>query len=110
MGGRLLRDKDQGPLFQININDNLSFMQNELEKLKKQKAEKAKIEEEEKKNTVQVDNDEQLSVVDMTFEDINKVEMEERMQRVEELKMMQQQQIKFQQSQHLNGGGSDGSF
>merc|ERR1712154_400884 len=121
--GRLLRDKNQGPLFQININDNLKFMQNELEKLKKAKAEKEameKLKEQQKDMKRRFNNnnneekngkdDEELSVVDMTFEDINKVEMEERMQRMEELKYQQQQQIKFQQAQQneKNGGGSDG--
>merc|ERR1712228_226222 len=48
--------------------------------------------------------DEELSVVDMTFEDINKVEMQERMQRMDELKFQQQQQIKLQQ-QKMNGSG-----
>merc|ERR1712154_492987 len=124
--GRLLRDKNQGPLFQININDNLAFMQNELEKLKKQKneMEKSKKEKEQKKDMKRRFNnnnneekngkdDEELSVVDMTFEDINKVEMEERMQRMEELKYQQQQQIKYSQAQsqkNLMNGLDDNSY
>eukprot|EP01083_Nonionella_stella_P299416 1016796_1 len=44
--GRLLRDKKQGPLFQKNVNENLKFMQNELDKLKKGKENEVKEEEE----------------------------------------------------------------
>merc|ERR1712062_668739 len=127
--GRLLRDKDQGPLYQFNVNENLKFMQNELEKLKKAKAEKEameKLKEQKKKSKEENDDfknmkrrykenkneendEEELSVVDMTFEDINKVEMKERMQRMDELKFQQQQQIKYSQQQSqknlmINGG------
>eukprot|EP01084_Bolivina_argentea_P302901 522901_1 len=38
--GRLLRDQKQGPLFQFNVAENLKFMQNELNKLKKLKKER----------------------------------------------------------------------
>eukprot|EP01084_Bolivina_argentea_P302902 522903_1 len=38
--GRLLRDEKQGPLFQFNVAENLKFMQNELNKLKKLKKER----------------------------------------------------------------------
>eukprot|EP01084_Bolivina_argentea_P302898 522893_1 len=38
--GRFLPDKKQGPLFQFNVAENLKFMQNELNKLKKLKKER----------------------------------------------------------------------
>eukprot|EP01083_Nonionella_stella_P000618 1749_1 len=113
--GRLLRDKKQGPLFQKNVNENLKFMQNELDKLKKEKenevkekvddydAMKRRFKEQEPKqlkgqaqeanqsNRKEGEKRNSISVVDMTFEDINREAMKELMQRTEELKSRQKE-------------------
>jgi len=138
--GRLLRDKNQGPLHQFNVTENLKHMQTELEKLRNAKEEqkaqadkekKQQEEEDKKRKLMQVARsvsssnigmpldpkaialiagpevnglEEQVSVVDMTFEDISRVEMMDKMQRMEELKSRQKAEYYHMDQQAVDNG------